>query len=158
MLKNDRKKAKKWQLYLLLIVIILTIILKLYYSYYWPKAKIEINGQEISVLVADNILRWEKGLGDRKELGADGMLFIFPKTESHIFVMRDMRFPIDIIWIKQGMIVDIASNVMTEPTKKEAELTPYIARDDSNWVLEMSAGGAQNLNLKIGDKVKMVRY
>lgn len=133
-------------------LIILAILGAKLYTFYWPKAEIVLGGARLKVLVANNYKHWQKGLGGRSELkNYDGMLFLFPETTQHIMVMRDMRFPIDIVWINHGAVVDIAPNVAIEPNKTKAEFTPYLARKDSNMVLEAPAGFAQKIGLKIGD-------
>jgi uncharacterized membrane protein (UPF0127 family) len=151
-------KVKNWQWIILGIIIAFSLFLKIYYNYHWPKAKVKINARVFNVLVADNKKNWIKGLGGRDNLGNyDGMIFLFPTQQQHVFVMRDMRFPIDIIWIKNGVVVDFAPNVPLDLAKTESELVPYAARDVSDRVLELKAGTAQQLNLKIGDKVDILR-
>ena len=154
----SKKISGNWQLIILGIIIILSLCLKTYYDYYWPKAQVKIKNETFNVLVADNIKHWVKGLGGRKDLGEiDGMLFVFPVAEQHVFVMRDMKFPLDIIWVKNGEIVDMAPNVPLDPAKIEDELTPYAARDISDKVLEFGVGTIEKLHLKIGDKVTVYR-
>lgn len=156
--KNEKNEIKSWQMYILIIIILTTIGLKLYQSFYWPKVQIKINDKTFQVLVADNFKHRQKGLGGRNSLGKyGGMLFLFPETKQHVFVMRDMKFSIDIVWLKNNLVVDIASSLPTEPGKIESELTPYPARGDSDMVLELPAGTALNLGLKIGDKIEVLR-
>lgn len=158
MSKDKKSDIKPWQMYFLAVIILTTIGLKLYQSFYWPEAQIKINDKIIPVIVADNFKHWQKGLGGRDNFGEyGGMLFVFPEVKQHVFVMRDMKFPIDIIWIKNNLIVDIASNLPIEPGKTEAELIPYPARDDSDKVLELPAGTAAVWGLKIGDKIEMMK-
>lgn len=158
MSENKKSEIKKWQLGVLGLIIIFTIGLKLYYAFYWPKATIKINNQVLNVLVANNIKHWQNGLGKFTDLGKyDGMLFVFPEVKQHVFVMRDMKFPIDIIWFKKGAIVDIAPNLPLEPGRTEEQLTLYPARDESDRVLEIPAGYAQKFNYKIGDKLEVLR-
>ncbi len=153
-----KNKSSSWQLVVLGLIILFSFSLKMYYDYYWPNAQVRINNQTLNVLVADNIKHWTKGLGGRKNLGEyDGMLFLFPITEQHVFVMRDMQFPIDIIWIKNGMVVDYAPGVPIDPATTESDLIPYAARDISDKVLELKAGMANSLHLKIGDKVEVIK-
>lgn len=152
-----KNHISNWQLIFLGLIIVFSFSLKLYYNYYWPKAQVRINNQTLNVLVADNIKHWQKGLGGRKNLGKyDGMVFLFSTTGQHVFVMRDMHFPIDIVWIKGDMVVDIAPNVPLDFAKNEGDLLPYAARDVSDKVLELKAGMAEDLNLKIGDKVQVI--
>lgn len=152
-----KNKNSNWQLIFLGLIIVFSFSLKLYYHYYWPKAQVRINNQTLNVLVADNIKHWQKGLGGRKNLGKyDGMIFLFSTTGQHVFVMRDMRFSIDIVWIKGDTVVDIAPNVPLDLAKNEGDLLPYAARHVSDKVLELKSGMAENLNLKIGDKVQVL--
>jgi uncharacterized membrane protein (UPF0127 family) len=67
--------------------------------------------------------------------------------------MKDMLFPIDIIWIKDFKIVDIASNVLPEGAKNILELKVYYPKDKADKVLEINAGLAEKYGFKIGDEV-----
>lgn len=137
-------------------LIILAVLGVKLYTFYWPHSEILLGGARLKVLVANNYKHWQKGLGGRNDLkGYDGMLFLFQQTSRHVMVMRDMKFPIDIIWLNHGLVVDIAPNVAIEPNKTEAELTLYTARQDSNMALEAPAGLAQKIGLKIGDKLEV---
>ena len=99
-----------------------------------------------------------KGLSGRKDLGKyDGMAFIFPQRGQHAMVMRAMLFPLDIVWVDNGEIVDIAPNLAPENGRAEEHLTPYFARSSSTIVLEFSAGFKEKNGLKIGDKVIIAR-
>ncbi len=153
---SKSKKFEFKQAYIFIVIVVLALVLKLYQTYYWPTVTVKMHNTQIKVLVADNQKHWEKGVGGRDNLGEyGGMLFIFPETSQHIFVMRDTKFSLDMVWLKKGEVVDIAPNVPTELGRTEEQLTQYLARDVSNMVLEMPAGSAQNYGLKIGDKVEI---
>lgn len=146
----------KYRWTIIIVFILLTIFVKAYTAWYWPKAQIVIADKPLRVLVAKYPWQWQKGLGGRSDLGAyDGMLFLFPKTEQHAIVMRNMRFPLDIVWLQQGVVVDLAKNVPVEPGVGEQGLTTYPARLPSNMVLELPAGQAESLGLRIGDKLSV---
>lgn len=154
--KKPVQPVKSWQLIFLGIVIVSSIALSLYYRH-WPKIKIQINNQTYSVLLANNIRHHFIGLSGRKDLGKyDGMLFVFASRTQHTMVMRNMLFPIDIVWLSKGEIVDIAPNVLPEPDKLEANLTPYFARLPSDMVIEFVAGTTAKNGLKIGDKLEIL--
>ena len=126
------------------------------YRFYWPSATISMGGNELRVQIADNTYRQHKGLGGRDSLGDyDGMLFIFPSQAKYAFVMRDTRFPIDIIWLSSGQVVDIAPSVQPEPMASEADLKRYSPRKPANMVLETRAGWALEHGLKIGDQLQV---
>jgi len=110
-------------------------------------------GKEISVEVADTVKKRSLGLGKRSGLeNGWGMLFVFEKRKQHGFWMKDMQFPLDIIWLDNHRIVHIIRNV--QPAKSRAfppVMTPPVA---GNFVLEIDAGRADELKLQVGQRLK----
>lgn len=98
-----------------------------------------------------------KGLSGRDNLASDtGMLFVFDKKGKHAFWMKDMKFPIDIIFINDNKITDIAQNA---PPQSEGQLPSslpvYKPSEDINYVLELNAGEIKKNKSKKGDKVTL---
>ena len=153
---REKKPFKKWHLILLVIIIVFAMGKKIYDSF-WSKATIRIGGQEVRVLVADTTARRSKGWSDRKNIGRyGGMLFVFPDSARYAMVMRDMRFPLDIVWLDGTKIIDIAPNLPPEPNVPEEKLTVYGARASSTMVLELPAGFMERTGLKIGDTIEIL--
>ncbi len=105
---------------------------------------------EFSVEVMRTDAQRERGLMFRRFLPADrGMLFDF-KTEQPVMMwMKNTYIPLDMIFIaKSGRVVGIAAD--TEPLSEHIipSGAPVLA------VLEVNAGTAAKINLKIGDKVR----
>ena len=154
---KENQPIKKWQL-LLLAAIMLTAVGVKAYAYVWKKATVSIGGQKVRVLVADTDTRLFGGWSNHKDMGNyGGMLFIFRERAQHTMVMRDMQFPLDIVWLDGNTVVDMAPNLPPEPGRTEAELTPYFARGLSTKVLELSAGFTKRNAVKVGDKITMER-
>ena len=110
-------------------------------------------GEEIPVEVADTLKKRSLGLGKRNSLKKSwGMLFVFEKRKSHRFWMKDMRFPLDIIWLDNHRIVHINHNAM--PSSSEDEPEVMTSPVPVNFVLEIAAGRAAKLRLKTGQRVK----
>ncbi len=150
--KNGRRTLKKSHLAFLGIFLVSTIGLRAW-QYRLPETIVNLKGEKLHVLVADTVARQNLGLGKRDSLASyDGMLFIFPESERYGFVMRDMRFPIDIVWLQAGAVVDIAPDVPIEPGVAEETLRVYFPRAPANTVLELHAGWVRARELKIGDK------
>jgi len=127
---------------------------------YWspPEMKktvtLEIRQNLIAVELAETIFERSRGLSGRSSIGAgEGLLFLFDTVESHTMWMKDMEFPIDILWIKNGTIVDIEENASPEPGVPDASLTRYSPDVASELVLELPAGFAKIHGITIGDKV-----
>ena len=138
-------------------MIVIAGILKLWQIYHWSSVSLEINGKKIEVLLAKSYAQQYRGLGKRDNLGIyQGMLFVHSSSDKYGIVMRDMRFPIDIVWIQNGEVIDIAPNVPTEPGVSELNLTVYRPRKPANAILELPAGWTTENGVKIGYKITII--
>ena len=117
--------------------------------------QITIKDLVIQAKIADEPKEHQIGLADYSSLSLDeGMLFVFDKSASYMFWMKDVEFAIDIIWIDdQKKIVDIAPNVPPEPARDDKELCKYKPKADAKYVLEINAGVSSLHNLQVGDQV-----
>src|SRR3989344_1510763 len=78
-----------------------------YLIYGFPKielAKVIVRERAFYVEVADTDEERGRGLAFRDKLGSDGMLFLYETPGSYGFYMKDVRFPLDIIFIKDGRV------------------------------------------------------
>jgi len=65
------------------------------------KSTVTIANHNFSVAVASTSTQQQQGLSGRKNLPQDqGMLFIFKSANRYPFWMKDMNFPLDILFIK----------------------------------------------------------
>ncbi|MFW6113125.1 MAG: DUF192 domain-containing protein [Thermodesulfobacteriota bacterium] len=88
------------------------------------------------------------GLSHRPELPEGrGMLFVMGAARRHAFCMRDMRFPIDIIWIADGKVAGLHKEL--SPNDKGSFRAPVPVP----LVLEVPAGFADRYGLEVGDPV-----
>lgn len=112
---------------------------------------VKINNKEIKVEIIDTSELIYKGLSGRDNLCEDcGMLFKFNNRQERAFVMRDMNFPIDIIWIDEDVIIGIEENLQPEGSDYK---NIYESPEPVNYVLEVNAGFADKNNIKKGDKI-----
>jgi uncharacterized membrane protein (UPF0127 family) len=82
-----------------------------------------------------------------------GMLFLFDTPGSYGFWMKDMQFPIDILWIRGWRLVGFTEEVPTEPGKPPSELSIYYPPEEVDRVLEVNAGVSKRFGFKEGDRV-----
>ena len=109
-------------------------------------------GEGIPVEVADTLKKRSLGLGKRTTLKKGwGMLFVFEKRKPHRFWMKDMQFPLDIIWLDNHRIVHIIHNAQPVNSKVEPEV--MTSPVPVNFVLEIAAGRATKLRLKTGQRM-----
>jgi uncharacterized protein len=138
--------------WIIIIGFFLSVIFLKAWQFYWPKMDVILKDIDLHVLVAKDSEHMYRGLGGRENLGEyDGMLFIYPDKNTYGIVMRDMMFPIDIVWLDTGEVVDIAPNVSIEPGVIEEDLKVYYPRKKANLILELPAGWVEEKGLKIGD-------
>lgn len=91
------------------------------------------------------------GLSRHDSLGEDeGMLFVFDDETERTFVMRDMDFPIDVIFVDgDGRI----TTIYEAPVEDGFPLTRYRGR--ARWVLEVRYGYAEENGISAGDRVSI---
>lgn len=106
----------------------------------------------IAARVADSDSKRIKGLSGSEPLKSDeGMLFIFPKSEQHGIWMKDMNYPIDIIWIdKHYTVIHIEHSVSPDTFPKV-----FDAPKDSLYVVETKAGFVKSKSIRKGDLVNI---
>lgn len=116
--------------------------------------KVIINNQTFKVEIADDEKEKQIGLSGKKTLPADkGLLFTFNKADYYSFWMKNMLFPIDIIFINGDKIVTIYENL--QPPTSEEDLSILQPEEPSDKVLEINANLSKKYNIKKGDKVKI---
>jgi uncharacterized membrane protein (UPF0127 family) len=143
-------------LILLLVPLAIFLIYKNFLTENLQKAQIQISGQKFNVEIANNPITRARGLSGRESLGENqGMLFIFDSPGNHGFWMKDMKFAIDIIWIKNNKIIGFEENVGPQIGAKEWELKIYYPPEPVDKVLEIPAGGVQKYGFKIGHEISI---
>lgn len=136
-------------LFALIAGILLLIGLSMYFSSQKSVANIIVlAGQALHVDVAATDAARAKGLGGRTSLGeGEGMLFVFPVDGDWGFWMKDMRFPIDILWLSsQKEVVYIAPSVSPETYP-----SVFHADKPARYVLEVPAGWTEAHKVGVGD-------
>jgi uncharacterized protein len=108
--------------------------------------------------IADDDAERARGLGGRDRLARDaGMLFVLT-NDTPRFWMKGMRFPLDMIWIKGGRVVDITADVPDEPRgTPDSELPSYSPSRRADRVLEVNAGWSKRNGVRPGDPVLYIR-
>jgi len=116
-------------------------------------ATVTINEQTFDVEVADEDEERIKGLSDRDSLDKDkGMIFIFEEKSKYGFWMKNVNFPLDLIYISDNTIVDIVKNA--EPVAEDStDIQIYEPKEDANYVLEIYGGLSDEYGFEIGNEV-----
>lgn len=100
-----------------------------------------------------------QGLSGREFLAQDaGMLFVFEDEQPRQFWMKDMRFPLDIIWIDgQCRLVGVSADVpIPPPDADDADIPRAPSNLPAQYVLELNAGEWEQAGLSEGEPVEFL--
>ncbi|HMA78603.1 MAG TPA: DUF192 domain-containing protein [Candidatus Paceibacterota bacterium] len=102
----------------------------------------------ISVTISDEPHEWRQGLSGTRNLDDQtGMLFVFDSEDRYGMWMKDMNYPLDILWIDNDFtVVHVEENVSPESYPKVFS-SPVPAR----FVLEVPAYTIESFKLQVGD-------
>ena len=108
------------------------------------------NGAAIKADIAKSPEERARGLMFREGLEENtGMLLIFEEERHHAFWMKNVKFPLDIIWLDRDLkVVHISSN--TPPCPAEPCVV-YAPLKPAKYVLEVKANFTLKNNISIGD-------
>lgn len=144
--------------FLLLALFLLRVVVRIYsqptgsvrsnQAYRLP---LKIGRKALSVELALTKDEQARGLSVRDHLDDDsGMLFVFSFPHRATFWMKEMRFPLDMVWLRDKRVIDIHENV---PVPTAETLPTYSPREDITMVLEVPAGSTTRWGIEVGDKV-----
>lgn len=113
------------------------------------------SGQRLTLDVADTTSTREQGLSDRPSMAtSSGMLFVFDTPGDYPFWMNRMRFPLDIIWLEQGTVVD---EVTLPPPANGAPPAIHDPGVQADRVIELNAGQASANGIGLGTHLTLDR-
>jgi uncharacterized membrane protein (UPF0127 family) len=102
--------------------------------------------------IADTPALQERGLSYRESLASStGMLFIFDTPALYHFWMKDMNFPIDIIWLNQNKKVVHIEHSISPSTYPQS----FGPQTSTQYVIEIPAGRAKEIGISKGDQVSL---
>lgn len=125
------------------------------FPFFQPKSQITIDHHTFSVTVAKSETEKTRGLsGKQSLLQNQGMLFVFSTPGYYSFWMKEMKFPLDIIYIRKDTIVTILQHVPAPAPQTEISNLPiYKPTLPADTVLEINAGLSNSYHFHTGDTV-----
>ncbi len=137
--------------------ILLAILIPFTAWYYWKhplQTVLEVRNQKFVIELAVTPKEKERGLSFRNTLAPDhGMLFVYDHKEPFGFWMREMRFPLDFIWIDGDTIVEVTHNVQIRDAN--GGWTTLGPQKPVDKVLEVNAGTIDSYNIEVGDTISI---
>jgi uncharacterized membrane protein (UPF0127 family) len=126
----EKNRFKKNLPYIILVLVIFILLGIFYVRHLESKNKGELSGynkviwkvgnRSIDLEIANTPTQRYLGLSGRASICLDcGMLFSFPEKKEQSFVMRNMNFPLDIIFIADTKIIKIYHNLRPEGSEPQ---------------------------------------
>jgi uncharacterized membrane protein (UPF0127 family) len=105
--------------------------------------------------VADTSYERADGLQHREDLPLGrGMLFVYPDPKEVSFIMPNMNFPLDIIFIAEnGTVVNVEEAEPEDPDTPRADYVRYRSDGPIKWVVEINQGLSRQHGIGPGTKV-----
>ncbi|WP_144902177.1 DUF192 domain-containing protein [Halobellus captivus] len=108
----------------------------------------------VTARIADTQSKRYTGLSETDSLGPnEGMLFVHDEAGDYAYVMRDMAFPIDIVFVdSEGTITAIHHAELPPDGTANDDLTRYRGR--GQYVLEVPYNYTVERGVEVGDRVR----
>lgn len=151
-MNNKRKSAWSWIAVAAVLLMIGGAALYVLWPQLQPHVNLHIGDGVFITRVAKTPEDREQGLSGTSELRADqGLLIIFDTDEKWSIWMKEMKYPIDIVWLdKNKKVVYIVKNAPPESYPYE-RFTP---KQDARYVLELPAGTTSKKSINIGSEAR----
>ena len=109
----------------------------------------------VEVRIADTRSKRYTGLSDTDSLGAnEGMLFVHDREDEYAYVMREMAFPLDIVFVDADGTVTRIHHADRPPAGTSGDdLTRYPGR--GKYVLEVPQGYTDDRGIEVGDRLRI---
>ena len=173
MVMNKKNRILIWQVFFL--VVVASIIVVAYLPVPVKEAlspivnasrniTVSVDTSTIEIIAPGGIIRAEvantpslkeQGLSGRVSMDADrGMLFVFAKPSIYGFWMKDMNYPLDMVWMDADHQVISVSNDVATSTYPNA----IFPASKIQYVLELNAGTSQNFGIATGTVLRFTNF
>lgn len=116
------------------------------------KVEVRLNGVRVIAEVMRSDTKRQQGLSGREKLvEGEGMMFIFDQEEMYSFWNKDMKFPIDVVWLSRGKVVGVSAL----PIYDGQEPAVISAPSPVDVVLEVPAGFANTHTIMVGNSIEI---
>lgn len=125
--------------------LLLLLLPTLFYRPATATLKVHGNAYHLDIAATDETR--QKGLSGRSSIKNDqGMIFVFDQAKTECFWMKDMQFPLDIIWMDANKeVVYIEKNVVPD-TYPES----FCPSENAKYVIELGAGQVARSHISVG--------
>lgn len=134
------------------LILIAWIILSVILALSAPRTTVRIGDGVFRTTLALTAKERAQGLSGTSKLNrSEAMMLVFDRDDKWGIWMKDMRYPLDIIWLNdEQRVVYLVKNA--EPDSYPDRV--YKPKTPARYVLELPAGAADSAGIKYGDEAK----
>jgi len=132
-----------------LVLILVGLVVSFTITTFKPTTQVKIASGVYSLWLADTDTSRAQGLSGVEKLHLNGgLLMAYDVNDTHGIWMKDMNFPLDLVWLdSKKEVVYIVKNAPPENPAR----TIYTPKNPARYVLELPAGSVQKAGIKTGD-------
>jgi uncharacterized membrane protein (UPF0127 family) len=128
--------------------VLLVVTLLRFYGPWNARTALTAGSHKYNLQVVKTVAAQEKGLGGRSNMPLeDGMLFVFQNETTRCFWMKDMHFPLDIIWTNKAHKVVYIQPELAPNTYPRS----FCPSQPARYVIELNAGEAARSGIRVGE-------
>ncbi len=145
---SHQRDVLSWGLVLLVLALVGAAAYYLLLPQLQPHVTLRLGDGVFAAQVADTPEKRTKGLSGTYNLrDSQAMLFVFDSDDKWPIWMKDVRYPIDIVWLdKDKKVVYIVKNAPPESYPYES----FAPKQDARYVVELAAGTVGKKKIAIG--------
>lgn len=147
--------------YLLIIFLVIAVLFFGWLTFSFSNREPSIDLPELTVgdttlmvELADTSEKISRGLSGREKLDKDqGMLFIFPNSTRRQFWMKEMNFPLDMVFINDDRVVEVILKIPAPQAGEDGRKIQVMSSASAEMVLEVNSGWVARNRVIVGDRV-----
>lgn len=139
---------KKWAATIIITLTVITASVFLWWQMDYQQNTLSLHGQRYHISIRDTEPEREQGLSGTDSLpDGQAMLFVFPNDSTWGIWMKDMKYPIDIVWLDSGKkVVYTVKNA--KPSSYPEIFQPI---EKARYVIELPSGTIEKTGIAVGD-------
>jgi uncharacterized protein len=114
---------------------------------------VQVGENNFKTIVRDDAFERSKGLSGTESLtNEEAMLFIFAGPNKQSFWMKNMKFPLDFIWIRDGIVIGVNEDI-PHPDANDGKTARVGSPGPVDMVMEINAGQIKEQGIRIGESI-----
>jgi uncharacterized membrane protein (UPF0127 family) len=131
-----------------LVILLVALVVSYIVTHFTPTTEVRLGSGVYHLWVADTDAELKQGLSGVEKLNpGGGLLMKFDGDNTWGIWMKDMKIPLDIVWLnKDKQVVYIVKNASPELSTSQT----FTPKATARYVIELPAGGVDKAGIKSG--------